>query len=189
MTSTDQQVEQVVRSTEFSGRWRALLLASVAACAACGIVYELALLTLSAIDGILSRMQTMAHRFDPAILREYDIRGIVGTDQWLMQFMVLHFIETYMAKYDSNHDQLIEESESITAFPVFQLVLQNIVVGQGLTDADAEPIYTYLFKYGSPPTGFGGDLQYLEWKNESSSWSYSADRTVLADILSALNSF
>ena len=29
-------------------RWRALLLASVAACAACGIVYELALLTLSA---------------------------------------------------------------------------------------------------------------------------------------------
>lgn len=35
-----------------SGRWRALLLAAVAACAACGIVYELALLTLSAsLDG------------------------------------------------------------------------------------------------------------------------------------------
>ncbi|ORV83359.1 spermidine synthase [Mycobacterium interjectum] len=30
------------------GRWRALLLAAVAACAACGIIYELALLTLSA---------------------------------------------------------------------------------------------------------------------------------------------
>lgn len=29
-------------------RWRALLLAAVAACAACGIIYELALLTLSA---------------------------------------------------------------------------------------------------------------------------------------------
>ena len=37
-----------IRSTEFSARWRALLLAAVAACAACGIVYELALLTLSA---------------------------------------------------------------------------------------------------------------------------------------------
>jgi len=35
-------------STESSGRWRALLLAAVAACAACGIIYELALLTLSA---------------------------------------------------------------------------------------------------------------------------------------------
>src|SRR5271156_132413 len=35
-------------STESSGRWRAVLLAAVAACAACGIVYELALLTLSA---------------------------------------------------------------------------------------------------------------------------------------------
>lgn len=35
-----------------SGRWRALLLAAVAACAACGIIYELALLTLSAsLDG------------------------------------------------------------------------------------------------------------------------------------------
>jgi spermidine synthase len=33
---------------ESSGRWRALLLAAVAACAACGIIYELALLTLSA---------------------------------------------------------------------------------------------------------------------------------------------
>ncbi|OBH50136.1 polyamine aminopropyltransferase [Mycobacterium mantenii] len=35
-----------------SGRWRAVLLAAVAACAACGIIYELALLTLSAsLDG------------------------------------------------------------------------------------------------------------------------------------------
>ncbi|ANR92771.1 polyamine aminopropyltransferase [Mycobacterium avium] len=34
------------------GRWRVLLLAAVAACAACGIIYELALLTLSAsLDG------------------------------------------------------------------------------------------------------------------------------------------
>jgi spermidine synthase len=34
--------------TGSSGRWRAVLLAAVAACAACGIIYELALLTLSA---------------------------------------------------------------------------------------------------------------------------------------------
>ncbi len=39
---------EAVRPTESSGRWRALLLAAVAACAACGIIYELALLTLSA---------------------------------------------------------------------------------------------------------------------------------------------
>jgi spermidine synthase len=35
-------------STETPTRWRAVLLAAVAACAACGIIYELALLTLSA---------------------------------------------------------------------------------------------------------------------------------------------
>lgn len=34
--------------TEPTPRWRALLLAAVAACAACGLIYELALLTLSA---------------------------------------------------------------------------------------------------------------------------------------------
>ena len=39
MTATD---------TPSPTRWRALLLAAVAACAACGIIYELALLTLSA---------------------------------------------------------------------------------------------------------------------------------------------
>jgi len=38
---------EVAPATEYSGRWRAVLLAAVAACAACGIVYELALLTLS----------------------------------------------------------------------------------------------------------------------------------------------
>ncbi|MGB9225825.1 MAG: spermidine synthase, partial [Mycobacterium sp.] len=45
MTST--QAEAVAQPTEPSGRWRAVLLAAVAACAASGIVYELALLTLS----------------------------------------------------------------------------------------------------------------------------------------------
>jgi spermidine synthase len=46
MTSTESRPK--VRSTEASGRWRALLLAAVSACAASGIIYELALLTLSA---------------------------------------------------------------------------------------------------------------------------------------------
>ncbi|SPM43297.1 Predicted spermidine synthase with an N-terminal membrane domain [Mycobacterium numidiamassiliense] len=48
MTSVESPPPAAVRSGESSARWRAVLLASVAACAACGIVYELALLTLSA---------------------------------------------------------------------------------------------------------------------------------------------
>src|SRR6201988_946424 len=48
MTAVDLPVPEAARSTESSRRWRALLLAAVAACAGCGIVYELALLTLSA---------------------------------------------------------------------------------------------------------------------------------------------
>ncbi|MBW0013663.1 polyamine aminopropyltransferase [Mycobacterium sp.] len=46
MTAVDVAAPGAVRSS--SGRWRAVLLAAVAACAACGIIYELALLTLSA---------------------------------------------------------------------------------------------------------------------------------------------
>ena len=42
MTSTERQPD-----SSMTMRWRAVLLAAVAACAACGIVYELALLTLS----------------------------------------------------------------------------------------------------------------------------------------------
>jgi spermidine synthase len=48
MTSVDAPAPEALRSTEASLRWRAVLLAAVAACAACGIIYELALLTLSA---------------------------------------------------------------------------------------------------------------------------------------------
>ena len=47
MTSTEQQPDSPTHQPATSTRWRAVLLASVAACAACGIIYELALLTLS----------------------------------------------------------------------------------------------------------------------------------------------
>ena len=48
MTSLDVPAPEVSEPTQSSRRWRAVLLAAVAACAACGIIYELALLTLSA---------------------------------------------------------------------------------------------------------------------------------------------
>ena len=52
MSSVDVATPQAAPPTASSGRGRALLLAAVAACAACGIIYELALLTLSAsLDG------------------------------------------------------------------------------------------------------------------------------------------
>jgi spermidine synthase len=47
MTSTEQQPDSPTHQPATSTRWRAVLLASVTACAACGIIYELALLTLS----------------------------------------------------------------------------------------------------------------------------------------------
>jgi spermidine synthase len=52
MSTVDVRPPDATPSAGASNRWRALLLAAVAACAACGIIYELALLTLSAsLDG------------------------------------------------------------------------------------------------------------------------------------------
>lgn len=52
MSAIDVRTPEATPSAPSPGRWRALLLAAVAACAACGIIYELALLTLSAsLDG------------------------------------------------------------------------------------------------------------------------------------------
>lgn len=48
MTSVDLPAPEARRPADSSLRWRAVLLAAVAACAASGIVYELALLTLAA---------------------------------------------------------------------------------------------------------------------------------------------
>ncbi|UMB67755.1 polyamine aminopropyltransferase [Mycobacterium paraterrae] len=47
MTAAEPQHDSTIDKTVTSTRWRAVLLAAVAACAACGIIYELALLTLS----------------------------------------------------------------------------------------------------------------------------------------------
>lgn len=52
MSATDVRTPEATPPAPSTSRWRALLLAAVAACAACGIIYELALLTLSAsLDG------------------------------------------------------------------------------------------------------------------------------------------
>jgi spermidine synthase len=52
MSAIDVRTPEATPPAPSPGRWRALLLAAVAACAACGIIYELALLTLSAsLDG------------------------------------------------------------------------------------------------------------------------------------------
>jgi spermidine synthase len=47
MTSAEQHPDSPAPEPVAATRWRAVLLAAVAACAACGIIYELALLTLS----------------------------------------------------------------------------------------------------------------------------------------------
>ncbi|OBI99412.1 hypothetical protein A5625_03710 [Mycobacterium sp. 1465703.0] len=65
MSAIDVRTPEAPPPAAASGRWRALLLAAVAACAACGIIYELALLTLSAsLDGDEGDRGVPQQRFD-----------------------------------------------------------------------------------------------------------------------------
>ena len=75
MTSTEQQPDPPAHEPVTATRWRAVLLASVAACAACGIIYELALLTLSTSlngGGIIARAMSMVARVGSAIRKAAD---------------------------------------------------------------------------------------------------------------------
>lgn len=117
-----------------------------------------------------------------------DIATVAGSDAWLMQFVVIHFIETYMARFDQNHDELINLNESLAAFPVFQPTLDVLLPANGLSTADDKPMYTYLCSFGHTPSGFSEELAYYAWKSDPSTWSYNSDRLVLAGILNSLGS-
>ena len=126
---------------------------------------------------------------DPSLWAPFnqDLGAIVGTDQWLLQFVVIHYIETFMARFDQDHNQLIDLNESMVAFPVFHPILSILLPQNGLAESDVEPMYTFLFKYGNIPTNLsGGGLSYLFWKNSPGSWAYSSNRQILAGILTSL---
>lgn len=119
-----------------------------------------------------------------------DLSKTAGQGEWLMQFQVVHYVETFMQRWDTDpHDQLIEMNEALNAYSVYGPVLTQMLEADGISADDIEPIYTFLFAYGETPESlsFGGSVQYLYWKWHPSSWKAAADRKTLADILAALS--
>lgn len=106
--------------------------------------------------------------------------------------VLLQYIETFFGLYDQDRSQTINVDETLEAFPVFHSALDEIVqksFGFTLTEADLTALFTYLFKYGSPPQStFGGMLKFLEWRWRPDSWAYESDRMRTLRILAELNS-
>jgi hypothetical protein len=105
--------------------------------------------------------------------------------------ILLHYIETFFARFDLGNDQRANVGETLRAYPLYRKTLLDLVkkmYGITLGEEDLEALFTFFFKYGSPPeANFGGMVKLLNWKWTRSSWSYEADRMRVIEILSQLN--
>jgi hypothetical protein len=115
-----------------------------------------------------------------------EVSVIVGTSE-LMEFMVLNYIETFMQRFDANHDGLITLTEAQEAFKIYGPVLGDMLESHGIAADDVGPLYTFLFAYGRTPGSENFDSErWLWWKISSNEWFFSADRKTLASILAEL---
>jgi hypothetical protein len=113
--------------------------------------------------------------------------NVISGTTYLTEFMVINYIETFMQRFDQNHDGLINLSEAMGAYPIYGPVLTEILSKYGIRANEIQALYTFLFNYGATPFSmFGGSVRYLYWKWNPSSWSFSADRKTLAGILAEL---
>jgi hypothetical protein len=112
---------------------------------------------------------------------------IAGDGNWVVHFVVFHYIENFLQRFDANSDGIIDLKEATTSFKIYGSVLGDLLTGVGFDPKDTWPTYTFMFKYGATPVSiFGGSVRYLYWKWYPESWVLTADRSTLAGILSEL---
>ena len=112
-----------------------------------------------------------------------------GTSEWLMQYAVVHFIEVYLERWDTNGDGVINLNEAMAAYPIYQGILTTMFESAYVPSNFVLPLYTFLFAYGEPyfSMGIGGDVVFMHWYFYQDTWQFSADRKTLAEILAQLS--
>lgn len=127
---------------------------------------------------------------------EYTTRGNVSDDpiargDIVKELILVQFIETFFAKFDSTNDQRINVDETLAAFPVFKRSLDEIVrsgFGMRMNNDELLALFTFFFKYGKPPqSNLGGAIKFLNWRWTPERWSYNEDRRRVSKILAELN--
>lgn len=96
---------------------------------------------------------------------------------------VVQYIEMLYAKYDRDKNGYLDAGEALKAFPVFQPLIKQFA-GGAVKDQDLDSVFTYILRYGKPPTTLVEKMKFLlTWKGHPEKWDVWADRTQLAKIL------
>ncbi|MEK6554870.1 MAG: hypothetical protein AABZ31_06510, partial [Bdellovibrionota bacterium] len=99
------------------------------------------------------------------------------------------YIEIIMQRFDVNHDGVLDTKEGLTAFPLFQNVIAEMLGADPKEDEkDVRALFTYMLRYGEPPNPSNpiSLLRFLNWKWSESKWKFAADRGIILKILSSL---
>jgi hypothetical protein len=128
-------------------------------------------------------METVARKkgyTDQVMMDSADTKGFV---------MVVHYVESIFARFDSDESGSLTWDEVETAFPVFKRSLEEVTCEQGhclTSDKDLMGIFTYLLAYGEPPSSMG----YVWWRYIKV-WpekKVNADRARLMQLFAQLSS-
>lgn len=65
---------------------------------------------------------------------------------------VAQYVEMIYARFDTNHDNLLQKEEAFVAFPVFQDTLRELVKSyKQIKEEHLRGVFIYILKYGRPP--------------------------------------
>ncbi len=101
--------------------------------------------------------------------------------------VVLHYIETFFARFDTNYSGTINPDKALPAFAVFKPEFKKLVTQQiqsEPSDWQLEAIFTYLLKYGETPSRSG--LLWWQARRSSGVGGFEADRLRILQILASL---
>lgn len=119
-----------------------------------------------------------------------NVATVVEEDQIFQQFMVYHYIESFMQRFDNNHNGTIDVDEAKMSYALFHPALDTLIVNRGILPEDQLlAFFTFLFKYGAAPDPTSlthGPLAWEFWRWFPGLWSFEADRNSLASILAQL---
>ena len=116
------------------------------------------------------------------------VEETISTGELLKSMIVVHYIETFMRRYDRDDSTTINLQESVLAYRVFNGLLGGILIDKGFPEEEVLPFFTFLMKYGDTPiTMFGAQVAWLHWRWHQDHWAFEADRARLKDILYQLS--
>lgn len=147
--------------------------------------------TLSHLPGLVGRLTSQDWKTLGPLL-ESAVRGSatgpLTTGNYVSIWVMLQYVEVFMARFDADQSTTINKVESLEAYKIYGPTLSGLIQSYNLSSDEERALYTFLFRYGETPTdSFTGSLKFLMWKWNEETWSFEANRVRLTQILSRLS--